>query len=147
MSSITQDAYRPGFFETANEFVNHAIETVTQKYQELEDSQPKVIAIAKKVLPIALLIISLFISPIFTLIGIGVGLAFSKQIEPVLEKIQGSIVEGFKNTNLLGKILMAVGAACIGMCLPMSVQGLMMGVSGGLHITKSLQGIALPERV
>lgn len=144
MSSITRDAYGPSFLDTANQFINNAIETVTQKYQELEESQPKVIAIAKKVLPIALLVISLFISPIFTLIGLGVGLAFSKQINPVLERLQNSIIEGFKNTNLLGKVLMAAGAACIGMVIPMSAQCLMMGVSGGLHINKSLQGVALP---
>lgn len=142
MTTIVRDVYSPGFFEAANQFINTAVDTVSQKYHELEASAPKVIAIAKKVLPVALLLISLFISPIATLIGVGVGLAFAKQIAPVMQKIQNSIVEGFKDTNLLGKILIAVGGATIGLMLPMTVQGFLMGMNGGLYINDSLNGLA-----
>lgn len=144
-TTIAQNGYSPGFFDRIDQFINSAVETVSEKYQQLEAAAPNVIAIAKKVLPFALLLLSLIINPIATLVGLGIGLAFSRQLEPIITKIQNSVIDSFKNSSLFGKILMCTGAAFIGIMLPSSIQGGLMGISGGIHIKNTAAELANPQ--
>jgi len=134
--SIPEAAYTTTFYDQINGFINRTIDKCITKYQEYESSHPRVVAIAKKVIPVVFLILSLILTPIPTLIGYAIGLVLSIPLQPIVDRIKNALFEDIKTSSLFGKLLMGVGGTALCFVTPAVVQGAFVGTSAGLQTGK-----------
>lgn len=135
MSSPSQapDSTEPSFnlFNTISETAKSGLDQVKKKFETFKSDNPKLYATIKKIIPFAILALALFISPLATAIGFGVGFVFSKQLSPIIKDVEKGVVDAFKSANIYGKALIGAGILGSLFLIPSAITGLMVGTEVG----------------